>query len=102
MLIFRDNSFELQPSVAAIARQKKGGQPRGHDLNIWNSSGRWVCLAFDRLQKVIWANFSDLTADWSPQMVVSFVRDPPPKSPKHAGLGNIVICPVILPSQSLT
>ena len=53
MLIFRDNSFELQPSVAAIARQKKGGQPRGHDLNIWNSCGRWVCLAFDRLQKVI-------------------------------------------------
>lgn len=83
MLIFRDN-FELQPFVAAIARQKKGGQPRGYDLNIWSSCGRWVCLAFESSPKgYLRANFSDLTADWSPQMVVSFVREPPKKNPRN-------------------
>ena len=41
---------------------------------------------------LIWTNFSDHTAGWSPQNE-SLVKEFPPKYPKHSDLGITVLCP---------
>ena len=47
----------------------------------------------------IWANYSDQPAEVTPNG--SLVRESPPKSPKHSGLGIIVIWPESIDVQPI-